>query len=442
MGSRIFGFLNGLLAMLLFAGGTTAVAQPVSSDAAGTAFSQRATQLPKLLAGEVAPQDYFTADFLRAIPPDQIIAFNASLRSQHGNVGDVDRLAATSADAGTVFVRFKKAVVEFQLVTDSEQQGKVAGLRMIGAAPKEDSFAKIGSDIDALPGLKGLIIRPLGREQSPFLSLGADRPLAIASTFKLFILAELDDQIKRGKRKWSDVVRLDRRVFSSSASDDWPLNAPVTLHTLAAWMIAESDNAATDQLIAILGRGPVGDRMRKIIGANARQSLPLLTTVETFALKSPSNADLRLRYIASGEQERAVLLSRERARLTLAAVANRPAQTAPEHIDSIEWFAAPNDIAALMEYMRSAASADAKAILAMNAGVDPSTAGRWRYIGYKGGSEMGVISMSFLLESQKGRWYVVSGSWNNPAAEVNEDAFTDYMRRAINLLADTDEASS
>ena len=50
----------------------------------------------------------------------------------------------------------------------------------------------------------------------------------------------------------------------------------------------------------------------------------------------------------------------------------------------------------------------------------PADAGRWRYLGYKGGSEPGVIAMSFLAQRQDGDWYALSASWNNPAARVDE----------------------
>ncbi len=43
----------------------------------------------------------------------------------------------------------------------------------------------------------------------------AARPLAIGSTFKLFLLAELSRSIHAGERKWTDVVPLDRRSLPS-----------------------------------------------------------------------------------------------------------------------------------------------------------------------------------------------------------------------------------
>ena len=45
-------------------------------------------------------------------------------------------------------------------------------------------------------------------------------------------------------------------------AQDWPKGAPVTLHTLATLMISISDNTATDQLIAIVGRDAIAEELR------------------------------------------------------------------------------------------------------------------------------------------------------------------------------------
>jgi len=81
------------------------------------------------------------------------------------------------------------------------------------------------------------------------------------------------------------------------------------------------------------------------------------------------------------------------------------------------------------------AGGDALPILAVNPGIAPADAKRWRYLGYKGGSEPGVIAMHFLAQARDGDWYALSASWNNPAARVDEPRFVALMTRALNLLA-------
>ena len=66
-----------------------------------------------------------------------------------------------------------------------------------------------------MPGQTSFAVARLG-DGAPALTAGLepDRPLAIGSTFKLFILAELSRQVRAGQRRWSDVVPLDRRSIA------------------------------------------------------------------------------------------------------------------------------------------------------------------------------------------------------------------------------------
>src|SRR3546814_19943485 len=97
----------------------------------------------------------------------------------------------------------------------------------------------------------------------PLASAHADRQFATGSTFKLYILGELAAQIAAGKRRWSDVVPLSHLSFSSAGTANWPTGTPVTLQTLATWMISVSDNGPTDPLTHLLGREALHARMKR-----------------------------------------------------------------------------------------------------------------------------------------------------------------------------------
>jgi hypothetical protein len=45
-----------------------------------------------------------------------------------------------------------------------------------------------------------------------------------------------------------------------------------------------------------------------------------------------------------------------------------------------------------------------------------------------------VISMSFLLQSPSGKWTVVTGSWNNTAADVDNAKFSGLMERLVAVI--------
>ena len=71
----------------------------------------------------------------------------------------------------------------------------------------------------------------------------------------------------------------------------------------------------------------------------------------------------------------------------------------------------------------------------MNTAVSAEQAQGWSYAGYKGGSEPGVINMSWLLRDATGEWSVVTLSWNNPQASVDNAAFALLATRAVMLAA-------
>ena len=73
-------------------------------------------------------------------------------------------------------------------------------------------------------------------------------------------------------------------------------------------------------------------------------------------------------------------------------------------------------------------------MLTINKALPGGEGDEWGYVGYKGGSETGVMNMTYLLQSKKGDWYVVSGGWNNDQAAVNEGQFAGLMQKAVSLL--------
>ena len=261
----------------------------------------------------------------------------------------------------------------------------------------------------------------------------AKQQFATGSTFKLYILAELASQIEAEQRKWSDVVPLDQRAYSATATQGWPRGTPVTLQTLATWMISVSDNAATDELIKVLGRDTVEKKLASIGHSAPDKALPMLTTVEALALKS--NATLRARFEKASEAKQRDILDNEAAALSYDKIDVSQLGSGPVAIDTVEWSASPADIALLLNHLRRIDSKTALDIMAVNKGVAPASVARWQYLGYKGGSEPGVIAMSFLAQSKAGDWYAISGAWNNPAKEVDNAAFAALMTRLVDNVA-------
>lgn len=405
-----------------------------TSAAPTPAYQERAQQLLDILAAPGNETEFFAPLFLDAVPLDRWRAIAADLRARHGKPVALGAVRTESATAGQVEIRYERATVGFTLVVAPQPPGRVIGLQIVGARTADDSFDKVMADLTALPGQSALSIARLTDSGPQVIrSRNATTQMATGSSFKLYILAELARVIAAGERHWSDVIPLGPKSFSGRLMR-WPDAAPMTLHSLATAMIAESDNSAADTLLLALGRDTVDAMVTASGHADPTRTVPLLTTAEAFALKMPAAADLRARYAAATPDARRALLRDAAARLTAASVDVGSVAESPVAIDSIEWFASPTDSIALLDRLRHTGG-DALPILAVNPGIAPADAKRWRYLGYKGGSEPGVIAMNFLAQAWDGGWYALSVSWNNPAARVDEPGFVALVTRALNLLA-------
>jgi Beta-lactamase enzyme family len=395
----------------------------------------RIEQLPSVLAGTMKYEDYFSPSFLAAVPPTQIKALSDEFIMQNGKPLKIIAVEPAGPNGALVKIEYEKAIATADITVESAAPNKVIGLLVKGFELKGDSLAKIDAEFAKLPGQAGYLVEKIDpdgtRQQVAGRATG--QQFAIASTFKLYVLAELASQVQAGRRSWSDVVPILENSYSSAATQNWPRSTPVTLQTLATWMISVSDNAATDALIRVLGRDSVEEKLATIGHGAPDKTLPMLTTVEAFALKS--NPALRARFQKASEAQQRDLLVKETAALKFERINMAALGSGPVAIDSIEWFASPADIANLLHNIRRTGNQTALDVMSVGKGVSPVSAAKWRYLGYKGGSEPGVASMSYLAQSKAGDWYVITGSWNNPAKEVDTNAFAALMARMVDNVA-------
>lgn len=426
-----------LLLALSLSGAPVAAQSPEMQAATTTGFDRRAAQLVDLLNGEIAFADYFDPSFQAALPEAQFKTMTASLVAQYGKPIAVEMAVSIDGRSGSLSLRFEKGVAGVLLDVGAGADARVIGLRLTGFEMADDSFDKIAAEIAALPGTSGFLVAELeGNTVRPLAAANVDRQFAVGSTFKLYILDELAAQVAAKKRSWSDVVPLSHLSFSSMGTANWPKDTPVTLQSLANWMISVSDNSATDTLIHLLGREAIEARMRAAGHSAPSRNIPFLTTVEAFALKGNNFESERAAFLAGDDTTQRKLIASNQSRLTLANVDGVSFAGGPRFIDSLEWFASPNDVARLMIDLRSRNSAAAMSAMAINPGVNPGAIRDWTWLGYKGGSELGVISVSLLGQRKSdGKWFVVTASWNNPAASVATETMVGLVTRLLALVA-------
>lgn len=401
-------------------------------------MARQADRLFALFNGKAEPEDLFAPAFLAAIPAQQVRAIAADLRKQYGaplHIASLDRQGANQAD---LVIAYERADVTMRLTVDRAAPHAIVGLLITGAEVAGDSLEGIAAELASLPGSAGMAIATLRDGDASFVDgLQPETRFAIASVMKLYILAELDRQIRQGARHWSDVVSLGPRSHPSGVMQDWPEGDPVTLATLATLMISRSDNTATDTLVRVLGQDALAAMVERSGHAHPEWLSPFLMTQQATAMKMPSNTALRGRFkAAKSEKEQARIIEEGSARLTLTHVDFSRLLGKPLHIDTAQWFATPADLVALLAWMDVNMSDEARRILAINPGIGPGDAARWSYLGYKGGSEAGVLAYTFLAQARSGQRYAVAITWNNPSQPIEEARLLTLAARTLNYLAD------
>ena len=354
---------------------------PAPAPAARTALETRADQVVALLNAKIEPAEIFTDGFRAAVADDQIRTLSASFTAQFGRAVEVALLNPRDGTRAALEIRFERGLAKGGIAIAPSEDNRINELRFTSidaVAVAGDTPAAIAAELAALPGTVNAWFAPVGG--APVIERNADTPLALGSAFKLYILAALAEDVKAGRRKWSDVVPLTEKSYPSGQMQDWPEGSPVTLHTLASMMMSISDNTATDQLIAVLGRKRILKLMADSGHSNPAANDPFLTTRELFILKTMDPAFLDRWRARTPDAITAAEVLMETANPSLDEV-NAAFAHGPKAID-IEWFASSADLARLMAHMRRKGDGKAFDILAINPTATPAILAYWRYIGY------------------------------------------------------------
>ncbi|MEO0361119.1 MAG: serine hydrolase, partial [Pseudomonadota bacterium] len=287
--------------------------------------STEAAAIRAILGPDGPREEMFAPSFLSAVPFAQIEAIVGGLAAQ---IGSVDAVEPT-ADGFSVAAGPWRMATEIALDAD----GRIVGLLFqppvrvdLTVADAAKALEAFGDDVAYLVTRDGEILS----ERSP------DRPLAVGSAFKLGVLAALDAAVARGDAAWDEVATLKARHVSlpSGMLQDFPVGAPLTLHSLATLMISLSDNTATDMLMERVGRRAVADALDLGFA---------LTTKEFFHLKA--DPDAARAFAAASPAEKAGLVEA----YAEAAPPSFPGGTLPHFDPAIEWSVSPRRLCALIE---------------------------------------------------------------------------------------------
>ncbi|OLS13585.1 MAG: beta-lactamase class A [Promethearchaeota archaeon CR_4] len=137
----------------------------------------------------------------------------------------------------------------------------------------------IVDEFNTINGNKSLFI---ARDDDILLDNSVANDLAVASTFKLYVLEALRQKVDADPDiNWQTTIPILNKLKSlpSGVMHTWENGTLVTLQTMADYMISISDNTATDHLIHYLNRTYVESFLP------TDYALPLLKTAESFKLR-------------------------------------------------------------------------------------------------------------------------------------------------------------
>ncbi|MDX8349799.1 serine hydrolase [Cognatiyoonia sp. IB215446] len=345
----------------------------------GMAMAEDRTSSPtdaiiRLFAETPIRAEWFTNEFVAAAPPSRIQSIIEGLVSDFGMLVDVQ------LDGRVGTIRLEDAIVPVEISLDGT--GRIGGLLFQPPQPTGTDAISISEAIlDAVTGNVAVMAAEQGSDGLWQLRVAhnADEPMAVGSAFKLAVLQAYEDAIASGALNRADVVslRAEDRSLPSGVLQVMQPGVPITLETLAGLMIQQSDNTATDALIRILGRAN--------IEAMSPRNQPFLTTGEFFRLIASDGDAARSRFMSGNADERRDVLA-DIAKTTLPRAERiLPRATWAE----AEWYFTAAELCELLSSLRNAP--------ALSGLPDPLVAiDGWDNVGFKGGSEFGVLNLSAI----------------------------------------------
>ena len=339
-------------------------------------------------------------------------ALNAALSTVAGANGLtlVSVLSATPTSVTAIVDGARR----WQLTVAVDTDGLLASLTLIPYQPSPSSWAELDRRLHAVaPDVSFQASRLTADGRClPVHRVAADTPRPLGSAFKLYVLAALADAVASGRAAWDEqlAIRDDGKSLPSGVLQNAPAGTTLTLEQYAQYMISISDNTAADHLIHRLGRDQVQRERDRAGMRRPALDVPFLTTRELFQFKAapdypgPLQTYLRLPIA-------------QRLRYLTDVIDPRPLTglagwQQPRAVDTLEWFASPTDIchvyATLARAAGTSAGAPVAGILSLNTGglgLDPA---RWPSTWFKGGSEPGVLTLTYLARTTDGARYVVS----------------------------------
>jgi hypothetical protein len=408
-----------------------------------------------LIGGEELenPADVFTADFVRQHPRERIDTVLQEMRARF--VGGVRLLRVEPGFTMTRAVGVVRGVrtgEAWQIhVRADRESGRIASLHFLTAWEDQldaRGWSELDEEMSRLPGVAGLAAYEVLPEGLGLVHTGgqSERALALGPAHALYVLGTLGEQMQRaaghhgGSSPWDEKIPVQDRLKSLPPGDlrNLPETTPVTLGDLAWRMTADGDNTACDHLIDYLGRMMIERYLLRVGVTEPERTLPYLSSLEYFKIKLSEDPGMVDRYARADTEARWNMLLEGGE--VYAAIPNQGrflSWDGPIAVDRVGHFASATDVARVLADLarqsdRPGMTPLARAMDGPGLSIDRRP---WASVGFKGGSEPGILSLNWILTRADGRRFVLAFLWNDTESRLPEGLGFRIGGAAVRLLA-------
>lgn len=374
--------------------------------------------------------NHYSNDFQKALPVEQMAEIFAQVQGKYGDcVEVVDFKPSLNGDKFST--KHKNGqLIDFTLV---EKNSKITGLWILGERAKVvgyKNFEEAQNDFNTLSRPSFLLLK----NDKAIISVNENKRTPLGSTFKLFVLDTLLQQIKEKKLSCENELKISNSLKSlpSGVFQTKEEGEEFSLYEYALKMISISDNTATDHLIDKLGRTSVERQIKKRgLKLSYGWNRPFLTTKELFQVRAIFEAEDYKKYASNTTTGRLVQLQKV-AKLKNDQVMNELSKwQTPRGVLDTEWFSTPKDICALLQTFDQDNDEKINSILSSNTPFAEKDL--FDQIYYKGGSEPGVLQMAYYFKKDQDRYCLYLGSHDLQNA-IDEAVFFEKVKAVIKLI--------
>lgn len=420
---------------------------PPPVEAGPTAAEAMTWVLDTIASGKVTEAEVtarFAPSFLKQVSAAQVVQIVGALNQQLPPV-KILKTDSPSPDKLSHLLDTASGGVRVALEMTASTPRQISGLvfKPASAEAPPRTYGDAVAMLDKAGARNQLFIAELEAGKCvPRQNVNTTTSLALGSTFKLWVLLAVDSKLaaSKGKLTWDTTlpVREEGKSFPSGTMQDEAAGVLHPLRHFATQMISISDNTATDHLIDFVGDAGVEAALKTSKHGKPAANIPFLRTRELFGLKLAATAEELAAYRKMSVKAKRAFLAEIRKRpVDLdGAVKDWIEAKAPRALD-LEWFADGRDLCNVMATLGARGkfdpSSDLLQILGKNKGLEVDAA-QWPYLGFKGGSEPGVMNLTFLGKRSDGKWFVIVVAVNDDSKGLDEGLIANAATGVLAIL--------